>query len=419
MVNHGWIPVFSLPGKHSIMYNIPNPIKLLLIWLLTGLSGFGQDTVKAKYLGTVSLEMLTGGVIILKGHVNDHSDSLNFILDTGSGGISLDSATCIELGFEPVPSERTIKGIGGIRQAKYVHNARLTFLNGFVTDSLNFHVNDYQVLSSVYGLKIDGIIGYSFFSRYIVRLDYDSLKMHIYSQGKMTYPKGGFLLKPYLGVIPLMETDFKDERKIKSRFYFDSGAGLCFLLTQAYVNDSAVMRKRKAPMVLTQAEGVGGRTQMGLTTVKSVKIGPYKFFNVPTYVFDDPYNIISYPSMTGLIGNDLLRRFNVILNYQKREFHMLPNKHMRDPFDYSYTGLGLYFIDGKVTVEDVIPGSPGDQAGFKIGDVLFGINNIFSNNIVEYKNLLQHTGSRIKVIIMRDGVVSELKLRPKNIMKRR
>ena len=392
---------------------------LLLVWIVSGSSGFGQDTAISRHLGTVPIYVLTGGVVIITAQVNDHPDSLNFILDTGSGGISLDSATCVELGIEPVPSERTIKGIGGIRQAKYVYSARMKLQQGLLIDSLNFHVNDYEILSSVYGLKIDGIIGYSFLSRYIIKLDYDSLKMEVYSQGAMNYPKEGFMLKPYLGYIPILETVFTDERSIKSRFYFDTGAGLCFLLTKNYVNDSAVMRKNKPPMVLTQAEGVGGKTQMGLTTVKRVKIGPYRFTNVPTYVFEDPFNIISYPSLTGLIGNDLLRRFNTIINYKKREFHLTPNHHFREPFDYSYTGLGLYSIDGQVTVEDIIPGSPGEQAGFKKGDVIFGINNNFSNNIQEYKHLLQNTGSRIKVIVLRDGVLFELILRPKNILKRR
>jgi predicted aspartyl protease len=387
--------------------------------MLTAISSFGQDTAIAKYLGTEPIHVLTGGVVIVRAQINDATDTLHFILDTGSGGISLDSATCDRLQIVPISSEKTIKGIGGIRQARIVYNTRLTLLHGLVTDSLNFHVNDYEILSSVYGLKIDGIIGYNFLSRYIIKLDYDSSKMHIYSQGKITYPKGGFLLKPFIGIIPILQTDFTDARPVTSRFYFDTGAGLSFLLSKAYVNDSLVMRRRKAPIVLTQAEGVGGKTQMGLTTVRKVKIGPYRFQHVPTFIFEDPYNIISYPNLAGLIGNDLLRRFNTILNYRKREFYLTPNQHLRDVFDYSYTGLGIYFIDGKVVVEDVIPGSPGDQAGFKNGDIIFGIGKNFSNNIQEYKNLLQNTGSKIKLIIIRDGEYAEIILRPKNIMKRR
>ena len=49
-------------------------------------------------------------------------------------------------------------------------------MGGLTIDSLDFHVNDYDILSSVYGDRIDGIIGYSFFSRYIVKIDYDSIK---------------------------------------------------------------------------------------------------------------------------------------------------------------------------------------------------------------------------------------------------
>ncbi len=35
-------------------------------------------------------------------------------------------------------------------------------------------VNNYDILTSVYGEKVDGILGYTFFSRYLIRVDYDS-----------------------------------------------------------------------------------------------------------------------------------------------------------------------------------------------------------------------------------------------------
>jgi hypothetical protein len=41
------------------------------------------------------------------------------------------------------------------------------------------------------------------------------------------------------------------------------------------------MRTNKAVPVATQAEGLGGKMLMKLTTVKEVNIGPYKFKDVP------------------------------------------------------------------------------------------------------------------------------------------
>jgi S1-C subfamily serine protease len=34
----------------------------------------------------------------------------------------------------------------------------------------------------------------------------------------------------------------------------------------------------------------------------------------------------------------------------------------------------FYYVDGRVIVEDIIPGSPGDKAGFKSGDIILGVN---------------------------------------------
>ena len=173
--------------------------------------------------------------------------------------------------------------------------------------------------------------------------------------------------------------------------------------------------KKKKPFT-TQAEGLGGKTEMKLTTIKELRFGPYRFRNVPTYVFDDEYNVTSYPYLGGLIGNDILRRFNVYLNYDHRDIYLMPNTHYRDPFDYSYTGLGIYWVDGEIKVGDIIKDSPADKAGFKVGDVILGVDNNFSNNIQAYKTLLQNLGIRVKVVVKRPGTLLQLSLKVKNIL---
>lgn len=368
----------------------------------------------SKLITQFKFHQFSGGVIIIQGLVNHYADTLNFILDTGSGGISLDSGTVAELGIRTQPSERTIRGIAGVKKVSFLYNGIL-HLPGLTIDSLNFHVNDYDILSSVYGVKIDGIIGFSFFSRYIVHIDYDKFLISVYSLGEYKYKRGGYILKPLLTTIPVMNADFKDAEKQNARFYFDTGAGLCFLLSDNFVRDSAVLRPNKK-MMLTQAEGIGGKMEMRLTTVKEVRIGPYRFRKVPTYVFEDIYNITAYPFLAGLVGNDLLRRFNVTFNYAKREIHLIPNTHYRAPFDYAYTGLGIYAIDGRVQVEDIIPDSPGEKAGFKTGDILIGVGNDFSNNIQAYKNLLQTPRKKIRIIINRDNNLLILTLKPASIL---
>ncbi len=393
---------------------------LLVIWTcfleskVYGQEFFSQPS--AQKLATVPFRSFSGGVMIVRAKLDQYPDSLNFILDTGSGGISLDSVTVDRLKIPTVASDRTIRGIAGIKKVRFANHHTLHF-PGLRVDSLNFHINDYEILTSVYGEHIDGIIGYSFLSRYIVRLDYDSSKMMVYTKGLFKYPRGGYLLKPIIVNIPVIGAELEDRRSVDGRFYFDSGAGLCLLLSDDFVLDSTLLSSRRRT-VTTQAEGLGGKTQMKLTTIKAFKLGPFKFRQIPTFIFEDEYNVTSYPYLGGLIGNDLLRRFNTTFNYEKREIHLVPNSHYREPFDYSYTGLGFYYIDHQIVVTDIMKGSPAEAAGFVEGDVILSINNNLSGNIQTYKTMIQTTGEKLKVVVLRQGKPYELKLKVESILKR-
>ena len=380
-----------------------------------GRSAGAQETFTqpAKLITTFPFTMFTGGVILLRAQLDNFADTLNFILDTGSGGISLDSLTCLRLKLTPKPSDRTILGIAGVRQVKFLYNETL-HLPGLSVDSLNFHVNDYDILTSVYGEKIDGIIGYSFFTRYIVQINYDSLRISVYSRGNFRYPKGGYMLRPVIASLPILSAQVTDARKVENRFYFDTGAGLCTLLSSDFATDSALLDSRKKTFY-TQAQGLGGKATMRLTTLREIRLGPFKFRKVPTYIFDDQYNVTSYPNLGGLIGNDILRRFNVILNYDRRMIYLTPNSHYRELFDYSYTGLGIYWIDGEIKVGDIMKDSPAELAGLKEDDVVLAVGSNFSNNIQTYKNLMQNPGEKVKIIVKRNGELQQLFLKVKSI----
>ena len=368
----------------------------------------------AKMLTSFSFRQLSGGVILVNGRLNNFPDTLNFILDTGSGGISLDSTTVSYLGLIPTPSDLTILGIAGLRKVGFLYNQKLR-LPGLVVDSLNFHINDYSILTSVYGEKIDGIIGYSLLSRYIFKIDYDTSRIQIYSNGRIKYPKGGWLYEPVLRTLPVQEARVRDAVTVNTRFLFDIGAGLCLMLTKDFVSDSNFLYKKRV-LYAKEAEGVGGKVDMYMTVVKELKMGPYRFRNVPTFIFDDKYNITSYPYLGGLIGNDLLRRFNVILNYASKEFYLTPNKHYSDYFDYAYPGIELYFIDGHIVLGDVADNSPAAMAGLKEGDIVIGINNNLSQNLQQYKQALQTSGDKVKIIISRNGDLLQFEFKVKSIL---
>ena len=375
-----------------------------------------ESPAAAKKLTAFSFIQLTGGILIIRGCIAPFPDSLNFVLDTGSGGISLDSTTAEMLKIPTVPSDRTIRGIAGMHKVNFAYNKTL-LLPGLAVDSLHFHINDYSLLSSVYGITIDGIIGYSFFKRYIIQIDYDKQMLEVFSPGYVKYPRKGYLLKPTFAGLPMQQAMVKEDESITARFYLDTGAGLCLLLSEEFCADSTLFSTKKKRFK-TITEGLGGKKNMEMTVLKQFKIGPYKFKKVPTYIFDDEFKVTAYPYLAGLIGNDLLRRFNVTINYPQGEIHLLPNAHYNDPFDYTYTGLGLYadIITGDTRILDVMQDSPAAQAGLEPDDIIIAMDNHFGLNLQEYKNLLQNAEGKIKIIVKRNKELIEVKLSIKSIL---
>lgn len=390
---------------------------LFILLLLPAVATTAQEEfiTPSRFITRMPFRQMTGGVILLKARLNSFPDSLNFILDTGSGGISLDSTTVEYFQLKPEASNRTIRGIAGIRNVSFLYNQELHF-PGLTVDSLNFHVNDYGILTAVYGEQIDGIIGYSVLSRYILKINFDSTHIEFWTQGAMKYPRGGYLFRPYISTLPVQSARVRDDKALEARFLYDMGAGLNMLLTTDFIEDSSLLSSKRK-MWVKEAEGLGGKIDMHMTVVKEVKLGPYKFRNVPVYVFDDAYNVTSYPYMGGLIGNDLLRRFNVVMNYQRRHFHLTPNSHFSDPFDYSYSGVELYYMDGEILLGDVAKDSPAEKAGLKEGDVVVAINRNFTQNLQLMKAALQNTNGTIRMIIRRDGELLDFDFKVKNILR--
>lgn len=390
----------------------PIVVLLLTACLLPTAHTLAQEEFVPTASETLAVMPFTVGaesVVLVQGILVGHTDTLTFILDTGSSGISLDSTTASSLHLVPEESDINIRGIAGIRKALFLYNQSLK-LESLIIDSLNFHINNYEFLSYVYGTRIDGVIGYSLFSRYIVKIDYDVNEIEICSQGMIRYPRGGHLLKPFIRTLPIQSARIRDNHKITSRFLFDIGAGLSLVLSRDFEQDSAVIRKKRKRLPI-QAHGIGGNLIMEMTMVREFRLGPYRFRNVPTMVFEDEYNVTSYPYLGGLIGNQILKRFNTIFNYEKREIYLKPNSLFRDPFERAYSGMELYYINGTIVIGSIVEGSPAALAGLKEGDIVIAINNDASQNFVQYKKMLMTARRRVKFIVRRGDELIEMQMK--------
>jgi len=61
--------------------------------------------------------------------------------------------------------------------------------------------------------------------------------------------------------------------------------------------------------------------------------------------------------------------------------------------------------------------SPAEKAGFKVDDIVIGINNNMSQNLQLYKSMLQNSGDKVKILVNRpDSGMVELNMKVKSIL---
>ncbi len=386
----------------------------IICWLLLSKDAISQKKSDAAILlQTIPFKQFTGGVIIFKASIDSNNNVLNFILDTGSGGLSIDSTTAENLHLKLTPTNATVKGIAGSNKVSYAFNRKL-ITGDLVTDSLNFYINDYSILTSVYGEKIDGIIGYGLLSKYIFHINFDSSLIHIYSKGKYYYDAASTVIYPNINKLITYPLTIKDKQKLVSNVYLDSGAGLDILLTESYVKDNGLLLTKRRP-VITEVQGLGGKKTVRLTVVKRIQFGKYIFRNVPANLYNDDEKVIDYPNVVGLLGNNIMRRFNIVLNYPNNEISIIPNNSFYESFDYAYTGMFMYNINNKIFVDDIVKNSPAEKAGIKNGDEILCVANNCSGIVKKYENLLQNTNESIRIILVRNGKLLFLEISPISI----
>ncbi len=372
-------------------------------WLLTclAISLIAKAQQQPTPLTRHPFLQVTGGVVIIQAKLAPFEDTLQFIFGTGSSGISLDSSTVKYLGLRPTYEGLLIRGIAGVREVPQLRNQSLT-IGSLQADSLQFYINDYSVLTSIYGVRIDGVIGYAMLSRYVVSIDYDKQYMEWFAPGPYPYPKKGVLLRPQINRLPAHSFLLQELQTKNYPMLIDIGAGLNILFSDRFAKEAGVLDNSRKSWI-TSGEGIGGQIELRLTLLRSLRIGPYRFKKIPVTIFDDVNNITNYPHWAGLIGNDLLRRFNTVINYPAGEIHLRPNRFFLDEFDYAYLGLELYLIDGIITVGFVASDSPAKEAGLQVGDEIIAINKIFSNKLDAYKAELAHASKKVTVIYKRAG----------------
>lgn len=193
-----------------------------------------------------------------------------------------------------------------------------------------------------------GIIGNNLFQDKIVELNYDNNIIVLHKTLPAIsndYIKVEMQIRDGVPYIPVTI----DNGKIKARnwFMFDNGYDNCLLVDNEFAKSNGLYGTMK--VVGHRDNSMNGKTE----TVVAPKlfIGEYELNNVPIDLQNlndqQPYDRI-------IVGNDLLKRFNVIIDYQNNFIYLKPNKLIHEKYDKANKLKKKIFIFGGVVILTVI-----------------------------------------------------------------
>jgi hypothetical protein len=188
---------------------------------------------------------------------------------------------------------------------------------------------------AVAGNETDGMLGWNVFDGMIVELDYDNNKMILhskmpkqvlhnkhYSKFKITYIKN----KPFI------EAEISQSgTRNKSLFLFDLGYQRTIMLDHDLLQEARFPTEKMEVIKKVIMHGIKGNEVPVITSnLESLKIGNFELKNVPAQIMGQNKPM---PGVNiHILGSDILKRFNTILDFQKNVIYLKPN-HL---FDLEY-----------------------------------------------------------------------------------
>jgi hypothetical protein len=323
---------------------------------------------------------LVKNLIIIPVYINNKGP-FNFILDTGVSPMLVTDPTILDA--SDLKEIRTIRLVGlgkGNDVEAYASNSLQVSIGKATMQNIPAAIlkKDIFNLSNFLGLHIHGLIGYYFVNSFLVQIKYASQRLKFYAHDQKVKIKGEpidislIFNKPYLNARILLP----QLGEIGTRLLMDSGASNGISL-ESYQGGKFPEPKKSVPANLGM--GFSGLISGNIGRVSSVQIGSFKIKDViasyPDY--EDGGAKTTETRRNGSIGADLLRHFDLTMDYSHKKIYLKPNSNFRLPFEHDMSGLEIYVEEGKSKrfyVARIEPNSPGTAAGMRVGDEIISIN---------------------------------------------
>ncbi|AII53278.1 aspartyl protease family protein [Hymenobacter sp. APR13] len=337
----------------------------------------------------------------------------NFLLDTGvATSIITDPSLTPLLRLRPGAEVYRVAGVGEEEplEAHYADSIRVT-LPGIVAPVLPFLVLSADVLnlSGYVGMPIHGILGYDIFRSFVIEIEPNSTQLVVRTPAGYQPRRGRRWTrvpltlerrKPYL-TVPVGMTD---SLTLPLKLVLDTGAGHALSIETTSDPRLQVPEQRLRSQL---GRGLSGAINGYLGRVRSLQLGRYQLRTLLTsFPEANSAALRTDVPRNGNIGFELLKRFDLVIDYSRREVWLRPNALYHDPFEHDMCGLELLATGREYRnyiVMQIEAGSPAALAGIQPRDELLSVNlqPAAAISLTELSRIFHSGNGRMLLLVLR------------------
>jgi PDZ domain len=309
-----------------------------------------------------------------------HRDLGWFILDTGLSETAIDSGLQGTLGLTTHRST-TATGAGRGKLAIGLGSGTTLLL-----DHTQLKLPEVQIapigkdLTMFTGRKVGGIVGSELFYKYVVTLDFVHSRILLRDPQSFAYRGTGarvhFRLVEHVPSIDGTLT-LPDRTRLPIHLLIDAGAKANLLIAEPFIAKYDVLKKAGPLVIEPLGIGPGGETYYAFARLPLLQIGNSPETAAANLIVGlSVKGTLRGGSFEGLLGSGFLRHYTVTFDYANKVAIFEPNG-IAVPEEFDRSGAFLTISAGdlhKFVVNYVVPGSPAEESGLAVGDVITAIS---------------------------------------------
>lgn len=255
------------------------------------------------------------------------SDSLRFLVDTGASSIVLNT------------NSPKLKGL--IHNGETVDNLGTTGENtvGYSNDNSvlvgTIQYNDAGCAHIPYPPEYwDGVFGLNGLSAFNIEINYDDFKIYCYPKETISADDSWVSFPfTYKYDVPFITLSSRINGKCYDLFLeVDTGSDRVIDLNTPFVNRENLLDSQKPFAISKIASSDGGSGELRNVYFDEVTVGPYVMPKVAGAFSTLTSGMQSKADIDGMIGNNFLKRFNMLIDFSTNKLYLQPNNFYYTPF---------------------------------------------------------------------------------------